>query len=839
MKSIKTLFSILIVAMLFSTASFGQTLIAYTSFEDSLEDGLSIYTDLGDQTVDHALLNNPGEMIVNYTQWNPEGEIGFSAFYYNTMDGSGLTDGDYVGVTDYASDVTAFSDGNQGYQMSDTDGEVVVSLDVVDVSSYSSTEVKVDMFLPAGGIDNGDSIQVKLVIDGTTTVTLFDNYGHDVDDLDGYGDQWVTIDTLIEGASTLELKLICETNGSNDAVYFDNAKFIGYSDVVPTQVNFASDSYSANEADGSVDLTVTIANPSETDATTVDVVLTSGDAAELGNYTTATVTFPANTTDAQNVTLTINDDDVVGGTENFTFELQNVAGGNSAVIGDGATTALEITDDDFILYDIVFTEIYYNAPGFDDPYEFVELYNNDDVTVDLSGYVMTQGADFVFPEGVSIEPGEFVVIAKDTNTYNMGGYQYFAWEAGDGLNNSGEDIELTDAEGHVVDYVDYQDGDAWPSIADGDGPSLVIVDANADNADPANWRASNFAYGTPGYMEEPIENTSFFTIDVRLRTDNGKKKYLKLGIDPSATNGLDNDLMEAELPPMPPAEIFEARFSLPERTVESYYDYRYGNSETNDSLVHELKWQLGTGNMLYVDFYVPEVPTALTINLQDMFGGAVLDTTSNDSYITFIVSNDALSSANVGIKYEAGVPVELTNFAANVVDAGIELKWTTATEVNNKGFEILRSTDNVNFNTIGFIDGYGTTTEVKNYSFVDANVTGGSYIYKLKQVDYNGTFEYSDAVEVTFAPENFELSQNYPNPFNPSTTISFTVPENVDVKLDVYNTIGQKVTTLVNSVKEAGKYDVKFDASELTSGIYFYVITAGDFKATRKMMLIK
>ncbi len=212
------------------------------------------------------------------------------------------------------------------------------------------------------------------------------------------------------------------------------------------------------------------------------------------------------------------------------------------------------------------------------------------------------------------------------------------------------------------------------------------------------------------------------------------------------------------------------------------------------------------------------------------------------------VDSDNTDAANWGISSETygspgewgnTVPVELTNFAANVVDAGIELKWTTATEVNNKGFEILRSTDNVNFDQIAFVDGYGTTTEVKNYSFVDANVTGGSYIYKLKQVDYNGTFEYSDAVEVTFAPENFELSQNYPNPFNPSTTISFTVPENVDVKLDVYNTIGQKVTTLVNSVKEAGKYDVKFDASELTSGIYFYVITAGDFKATRKMMLIK
>ncbi len=191
-----------------------------------------------------------------------------------------------------------------------------------------------------------------------------------------------------------------------------------------------------------------------------------------------------------------------------------------------------------------------------------------------------------------------------------------------------------------------------------------------------------------------------------------------------------------------------------------------------------------------------------------------------------------------------GVPVELTSFAANVVNENIVLEWLTATETNNKGFEIQRSLDNENFNVIGFIDGKGTTTEKQSYSFTDASIAGGTYFYRLRQVDFDGSFEFSNVVETEFLPTEFTLQQNYPNPFNPATTIKFALPVESKVNITVYNALGQKVTEIANQTFNAGLQNVNFDASELSSGMYIYQINAqgingNNFTATKKMILMK
>ncbi len=142
--------------------------------------------------------------------------------------------------------------------------------------------------------------------------------------------------------------------------------------------------------------------------------------------------------------------------------------------------------------------------------------------------------------------------------------------------------------------------------------------------------------------------------------------------------------------------------------------------------------------------------------------------------------------------------------------------------------------------TIGFVNGNGNSNSPKSYSYEDKNVIAGKYSYRLKQIDNDGQFEYSNSVEVSFMqPTEFRLEQNYPNPFNPATTILFNLSDAGNVKLTLYNLLGQKIRTLVNEYKESGIYTINFDASNLNSGIYIYKIEVGSFTQTRKMTLIK
>lgn len=186
------------------------------------------------------------------------------------------------------------------------------------------------------------------------------------------------------------------------------------------------------------------------------------------------------------------------------------------------------------------------------------------------------------------------------------------------------------------------------------------------------------------------------------------------------------------------------------------------------------------------------------------------------------------------------VPVELSAFTAISQGNSVILNWSTASEINNSGFDVERKSANSNWSTIGFVQGNGTTTDAKQYSFADKNLAAGNYSYRLKQIDFDGTFAYSDIVEANVSlPSQFELVQNYPNPFNPSTKIQFNLPEAGNVKLTVFNLLGQEVKTLINEFKEAGSHIINFNAEGLNSGIYLYRVEANGLSEVRKMTLIK
>jgi hypothetical protein len=187
------------------------------------------------------------------------------------------------------------------------------------------------------------------------------------------------------------------------------------------------------------------------------------------------------------------------------------------------------------------------------------------------------------------------------------------------------------------------------------------------------------------------------------------------------------------------------------------------------------------------------------------------------------------------------IPVELASFSASAKENDVILSWQTATELNNSGFQVEKMQDNNEWNEIGFVIGNGTTTEIHNYTYEDKNLSVRIYNYRIKQIDFNGTYEYftlDEEIEI-LSPDKFVLLQNYPNPFNPTTTIKFSVLKKTDVVLTVFNSIGEDVVTLINDEKPAGSYEVEFNATGLTSGIYYYKIVTNDFIQTKKMILIK
>lgn len=283
----------------------------------------------------------------------------------------------------------------------------------------------------------------------------------------------------------------------------------------------------------------------------------------------------------------------------------------------------------------------------------------------------------------------------------------------------------------------------------------------------------------------------------------------------------------------------------------------------NGQLIKQWQWSLGasgTGgpntlhavdlfgatanDQMYVDNFKLESLTLETVLFYDDFesytAGQQLACQAPTVWTTWSNAPCGPEDGMVSTDYSY-VPVELTSFIAKVTAAGqVELNWSTGSELNNHGFQIERKSVNGDYIAIGYVLGNGTTTERKEYSFTDRTVEPGKFVYRLKQIDFNGQYEYSPEIEVDVHPPlQFTLEQNYPNPFNPSTKIKFGLAENSNVKVAVYNILGELVATLVNTQLAAGFYEVEFNATSLPSGMYVYSLETPTYKEVKKMMLMK
>ncbi len=258
------------------------------------------------------------------------------------------------------------------------------------------------------------------------------------------------------------------------------------------------------------------------------------------------------------------------------------------------------------------------------------------------------------------------------------------------------------------------------------------------------------------------------------------------------------------------------------------------------------------------------------LNLLSQYSTGSVNTISLDNVNKKIFIGGYFSTVDNNIRYNiAGVtnpddplPVELSSFSANVLTNGIELNWQTATEVNNYGFEVEKKAPlNLpqgetygDWMTLGFVPGNGNSNSPKEYSYVDEDIKNqlnGKYYYRLKQIDTDGSYSYSETIEIDWTngvtevnddnnlPKEFSLSQNYPNPFNPNTVISYQLPVNSKVVLKVYDVIGKEVATLVNNEQEAGNHTAQFNGKGMSSGMYFYKLEAENFVQVKKMILLK
>lgn len=259
----------------------------------------------------------------------------------------------------------------------------------------------------------------------------------------------------------------------------------------------------------------------------------------------------------------------------------------------------------------------------------------------------------------------------------------------------------------------------------------------------------------------------------------------------------------------------------------SPFAYGHGKYETSDSWRTVMSYNCPGGCTRVTQWSNPDV---------DYLGTPTGDITTRDNARVLDETADYIA----GFRPDP-VPVELVSFDGILNNGVVQLTWETSSETNNSGFEIQRLIGS-DWTALGFVSGYGTTTEAHSYNFTDSNLSEAvSHLtYRLKQIDYDGAFEYSPEVEITVgAPDSFTLLNAYPNPFNPATTVSFSLPASANVVVEVFDMLGRKVETLVNTSLDEGFHSTVWDASNAPSGLYLVRMSANGHTTTQQVTLLK
>jgi hypothetical protein len=332
-------------------------------------------------------------------------------------------------------------------------------------------------------------------------------------------------------------------------------------------------------------------------------------------------------------------------------------------------------------------------------------------------------------------------------------------------------------------------------------------------------------------------------------SDAGSKLELHFGLDSLATDTLDNELDEKELPPFPPSDVLEARFIgddvlLPQLGQGTYYDYRMGDADFEGTKTHELKSQIGAGTKITFKWNLPKGITGL---IQDFFNGVLINKVMSGSDSLVLEKAKFLEKLLMIIKY-TGIPltpklVSPANDSSNIF-INPSLYWHPSRTADSYQLQIDTVADflSIVIDESGIADTSFKINVLEKYS---------SYYWRVNATSAKGTSDWSEVWHFTTGnetpvsqfesttPLKFNLSQNYPNPFNPSTIIRFTLPKQLKVRLQIFDLLGREIAVLLDQEMQPGEHQVVCELSHLPNGVYIYRLSAGRFVEQRKMILLK
>lgn len=622
----------------------------------------------------------------------------------------------------------------------------------------------------------------------------------------------VVDDQIVQGPRTLTFGLQNVSGGTSAAAASPSSFGLTITDNDGiTSVAFSSASATVSEAGGTYNLTLAITNPSATAATTADIALTVGDASNVNNYTTQTVTFPANSSASQTVTLTLTNDLIVNSTRTLTFSIADVTGGNSVSIGSQSTFDLTITDND-VATTVSFASASATVSEGVGTYNLTLAIANPSASAATTAQVaLTTGSltninnyttqTVTFPSNSSSSQNVTLTVTDDQIVQGSRTLTFTIQNVSGGTSavvgaTSTFDLTITDndASGSTVVLYEYFDKVVTGSIGNASSSEYSYpMDAYTVTA---GWTGSK-VYGAGGAVKLGTASALGYIVTPSLNlATSGGAGNIKFNIQ---TYGSD-------------AKPIQVLLST--------------DGGTNWS-------QIGS-NIATTAAMVTQTVNYTNASSTSKFKITATQAASGRFYLDTII-----------VTSNAPLPVELSSFSAYVSDGMVNLNWETKIEINNAGFKIERLAKDlietgIKWESLGFVPGAGNSNSPKQYSFQDVPPAECPYFYRLKQMDVTGEFTHSKEILVNFTKnKSFILEQNYPNPFNPSTTIKFTTLTNSNVTLSVYNLLGEKVKTIHNGVLPQGEYAFSMDAGNLTSGTYIYELIADGQSQFKKMQLVK